>query len=684
MEVSGRTQIGDISILLGSEEDTPLYCEPCDRDGPRVPAFGFCQDCVEHLCESCYKIHRKPTPCRKHILLNKSEMPQLPFTKQTLLKNGANILASVNKNGLSAPHDLTEPCEIHKGKFIEYICCDHKVLGCSPCITIGHRNCKVDYIPDVARNFKSSPEYIYLKHSFNILKDSCKKISDFAKANKIRMQKNQRDIQTGVQKFRKDINNMLDKWEADMNQQSYSIFTEENAKIDSIVTASGKLLTDITKLQDNFKTLEKAKKSNALLIQIKTKGKLVNQYKAIVTQMQEKNTINHFTFEPNQAIEKTLKLITKLGYINIQTRAGNSHLSSPTQKEFLTTLRQRMSRNKWKRLQPILEEEIHEEGEEEILEEVAESESSPTEEVVPLSADEEFKVITEEKVKEVANNAKDNDKEGNGELVVMPAGELCVRIPKDKVRCRNKAIAVVDKDIIAVADAENHAVKLIDTKLETAVSDTELPSRPNGIAFLPDDSLAVALPEECTILFLSITNRLSEEYHLKVNGRCTDLAYCSGKLVVTYQNPGKIEIMDGKGQIFRTIQQTIHGASLYDDSRVNTGTKDKSFYISDRFFKNITWFNLKGKAVCEYSSKSLIRPCGLVALKDGSLLVCNSSNHSIHLISPTMKQDRIVLGKADGLIHPWSIAVDNEQNKLYVGSVDTSDYVSVYELKYAQ
>lgn len=671
LEVSGRTLAGTFSkyFFLGSEEDSTLFCQPCDRDGPRVPAFGFCKDCTEHLCETCYKIHRKPTPCRKHVLLDKTTMPQTPLKKQPLLENGKIPQSPTEPSAL---HELTEPCQVHKGKFIEYFCCDHKVLGCSPCITVSHRNCKIDYIPKVSKNFKSNPEYIYLKHSFNILKECCKKILEFAKINKIKMQKNQTDVQKGVQNFRKEINAMLDKWETEINQQSYSIFAEESAKIDSIVTASGKLFTDISKLQDNFKTLEKENKNNSLLIQIKKKGRLVKQYKAIVHQMQEKNTINNYTFEPNLAIEKMLKLVTKLGYINVQTKGGKAQLPSPTQKEYLSKFRHRLSRNKWKKLQTIAEEEIHEK----VIDE------DPEETDICHTEDNQSEGDAEDDLEEEENESVDQNKEVNTELVAKPAGELCVRIPKDKVRCRNKAIVIVGKDRIAVGDAENHAVKIIDTELQMAISETELSSRPNGIAFLPDDLLAVALPEESMILFLSISNRLSEAYHLKVDGRCTDLAYCPGKLVVAYQNPGKVEIMDEKGHINRTIQQNIHGASLYDDSRVSIGTDNKSFYISDRFFKNITCFSWNGTIICEYNSQSLIRPCGIAALGDGSLLVCNSSNHSIHLISPKLTQDRVILEKKDGLKHPWSVAVDNEKNKLFVGSVDTSDYVNVYEMKH--
>ncbi|XP_053407732.1 E3 ubiquitin-protein ligase TRIM71-like [Mercenaria mercenaria] len=675
MEVSGRKVTGNISkyFFLGSEEDIPLFCEPCDRDGPRVPAHGFCKNCAEYLCESCYKIHRKPTPCKKHILLDKTQMLQIPCRKIVPLENSLKP-RTLGQNVLPVPNDLTEPCQLHPGKFIDYYCCDHKILGCSPCITINHRNCNVNYIPEVSKNYYSNPEYLHLMQSLTALKDSCKKITDHANTHKVRIQKNQESIQKGVKKFRQEINVMLDRWEADTNQQSYSLFADENARTDSLVSASNKLMTDIDKLQEKFKTLEKEKKNNALHVQVKTKGRLVKQYTAIVNQMQEKTAENHYTFEPSLAIQKMLKLVTNFGKINIQTSKG-CQLQSPMHKEYLKKLHNRLFRNKRKGLQPI---------EEEIIEENAVHEEIKVEDTELYAEDDNSKNVPESKSiegnSEIIDKGEGQEEQHHERLLAMPSGELCVRTPNDKVRCRNKAIAIVEKDKIAVVDSENLAIKLIDTKQDVSIYDRELSSRPNGVTVLSKDLLAVALPEESTILFLCISNRLSEAYHLKVDGRCTDLAYCSGKLIVTYQNPGKVEIMDEKGQIFRRIQQNIHGASLYDDSRVTIGVDNKSFYISDRFFKNVKCFNWNGELIGEYNNQQLIRPCGLAALEDGSLLVCNSSNDSIHLISPNLQQDRIMLKREDGLKHPWSIAVDREQNKLYVGSVDTSDHISIYDL----
>lgn len=680
MEVSGKKVEGNLSkyFFLGSEEDLPLFCVPCDRDGPRVTAYGYCQECEEHLCEACYKIHKKPTPCRKHVLLGKNEMPQTPSKKLSMTES---LFTLRNKKVAPAQNALTEECLQHRGKLIEYFCCEHKTVGCGSCILINHRYCNINYIPDVSKSYKMNPQYLYFKQSLINLKESCKKLNEDSNTQKIKIQKNQAGLQNGVRKFRQEINVMLDKWETDVALKSDSIFAEEQAKTESVISASKKLLKDIQELLDSFKSLEKEKKNNDINVQMKMKTGLVKQYKAIIKQMQEKTTENHYTFEPSLAIQKMLKLVTNFGKINTQTKSGPQAQSS-LHKEYLKKIHDRLFRNKRRRLQPIAEEIAEDCKVNEIID-AMDMEQSLREDLSEEDSDQANEETVSTAVEANTQQVENQKEESFKTLQATSAGELYVRVPTDKLRCRNKAIAVVDRDQIAVADSENISIKLIDTEQERAIYDRELSSRPNGVTVVPDQLLAIALPEESKILFLSIPDKLSEAYHIKVDGRCTDVSYISEKLVVTYQNPGKIEIMDLEGHILKKIQQNMHGASLYDDSRVTVGIDYGHFYVSDRFFKNVKCFNVNGKVKGEYNDKRLIRPCGVVALDDGSLLICNSSNHSVHLVSPNLQEDRILLKKTDGIKHPWSIAIDREQNKLYVTSVDTSDHISVYDLKFS-
>jgi hypothetical protein len=78
MEVPGKKASHKLlsTPSQGGAEDFDIYCEICDRAVIRLPALGYCVDCEEHLCQSCFKSHKRPKPLRHHQLLDNEHMPQ--------------------------------------------------------------------------------------------------------------------------------------------------------------------------------------------------------------------------------------------------------------------------------------------------------------------------------------------------------------------------------------------------------------------------------------------------------------------------------------------------------------------------------------------------------------------------------------------------------------------------------
>jgi hypothetical protein len=86
MEVPGK-QDEDSSRA----DDTTLICLPCDSDGLKEPAYGFCQDCQEHLCETCFKHHRRARPFKNHVLIDKDLMPNYRVIADSTLDDTADF-----------------------------------------------------------------------------------------------------------------------------------------------------------------------------------------------------------------------------------------------------------------------------------------------------------------------------------------------------------------------------------------------------------------------------------------------------------------------------------------------------------------------------------------------------------------------------------------------------------------
>ncbi|XP_045172647.2 transcription intermediary factor 1-beta-like [Mercenaria mercenaria] len=249
MEVSGRRdRKGDFtsSLSRSSDDADQIYCLPCKQDGSWVPAYGYCKDCAKHLCETCYKSHRTPAPCRNHILLGKTKMPNT-------LSPGTTYL------------DLTETCDQHHGKAIEYFCKDHESLGCSQCMTMSHINCKLDYIPDVSKNYTASSQYQCLLKSLQILHANLKAIKISIQKKK-RIQENQDRIKEDIKKFRQEIKATLDKWEAQLYKDVDRVFSREDQRTDSTLSQCHEMTINIETQQRSFRSLEQDQKYNMLFI----------------------------------------------------------------------------------------------------------------------------------------------------------------------------------------------------------------------------------------------------------------------------------------------------------------------------------------------------------------------------------------------------------------------------------
>ncbi|XP_052779796.1 uncharacterized protein LOC128217027 [Mya arenaria] len=97
-------------------------CDPCRFDETEEKATGFCVDCVEYLCSTCSRDHRRNKITRTHTILKDEDMPSdvSSFTTmKTMIK-----------------------CKVHPDRTVEYKCSTHNELICVSCFTKAHRQCQ--------------------------------------------------------------------------------------------------------------------------------------------------------------------------------------------------------------------------------------------------------------------------------------------------------------------------------------------------------------------------------------------------------------------------------------------------------------------------------------------------------------------------------------------------------------
>lgn len=237
------------SLSTGSEDATALYCQPCAQDKKEVSAYGYCQNCAEHLCEECYKIHTRPAPSRGHVLMDKSKMPKSQAARHT--------------------------CAIHDGEAIKYHCKDHNYFGCSQCEDI-HRNCNIFNINKVTKGFQSSEEYKNILQRIQKLKSTCINVNKTVKENMEIIQQSRETIRKEVETCRKQINDRVDRWEKDLFDQNDRFHNIEYAKATSTLCDSRDILQQAEQLHENLKMQQAAGNNTRLYIQVKKDERILD------------------------------------------------------------------------------------------------------------------------------------------------------------------------------------------------------------------------------------------------------------------------------------------------------------------------------------------------------------------------------------------------------------------------
>ncbi|XP_052790367.1 uncharacterized protein LOC128224530 [Mya arenaria] len=221
MEVGGRKS--DDANENASTEFV-LNCQPCLKDGREISANGFCKICKEFMCDPCISAHKRFAMSRNHVILTKDKMPSFYMNKDK-----TDVLP-------------TEPCHEHTSEMIKFYCPTHDDLGCSDCIVFHHRNCKVEYLSETAKQYKDSEEYKTLNEKIEHMETVLFALNNEVNDSEAFISEN---IQEEIQKlrtFRAQINLVLD--------------TRENMLLKSIKENEIKQKEILSKLRDGIKGLK--------------------------------------------------------------------------------------------------------------------------------------------------------------------------------------------------------------------------------------------------------------------------------------------------------------------------------------------------------------------------------------------------------------------------------------------
>ena len=114
------------------------YCDLCyEADDLNVKAASFCDDCIQFMCNKCYKIHERLSSTRGHVVKTGTAMPRSQADKPPRFSF----------------------CDEHPKHLKNQFCSFHKQLICSLCSPLYHKNCSTGSVEDVSKSISSSETY---------------------------------------------------------------------------------------------------------------------------------------------------------------------------------------------------------------------------------------------------------------------------------------------------------------------------------------------------------------------------------------------------------------------------------------------------------------------------------------------------------------------------------------------
>nr|XP_022305477.1 E3 ubiquitin-protein ligase TRIM33-like [Crassostrea virginica] len=114
-------------------EKKDQFCDACRRADEEEIATDWCNSCLEYLCRTCAKCHKRHAASQNHELISVSDKDTVPVAIE-------NRVLCIDHN---AP--------------AKYLCVDHEELCCAECVCTKHRKCnQVDEIEKTAENLIQS------------------------------------------------------------------------------------------------------------------------------------------------------------------------------------------------------------------------------------------------------------------------------------------------------------------------------------------------------------------------------------------------------------------------------------------------------------------------------------------------------------------------------------------------
>ena len=298
---------GSKSWLGASDEAYDIVCGPCKTDNVNKEAKHYCEQCQEHLCDSCQDTHRKLKATKNHNILSGHHMPTSSDVSQ---RPACSVSCSCSQN-----QEVAVYCEYHDD------------VICDSCATVKHRRCKTFSVQDKSRRYPTKKlDFIIDKTKTLRMKiEQLQQERDKDRTNITRMKDTcRKEIST----FRKELNDFLDHLERDIIQDLEKHEKKRKQLIDDQIKS---LTTTLKMIELDYKLLEEAKYDNKAETMFASDVKIsknLSEYKAVLDDLKNNFERSDLCFQRNSKLLKMQHIVDSLGSIKEKDSVSYKDTSS--------------------------------------------------------------------------------------------------------------------------------------------------------------------------------------------------------------------------------------------------------------------------------------------------------------------------------------------------------------------
>lgn len=256
--------------------------------------------------------------------------------------------------------------------------------------------------------------------------------------------------------------------------------------------------------------------------------------------------------------------------------------------------------------------------------------------------------------------------------------QINVQTTDDKHNCWITGLTYLSPNKLLLADRDNDCIKCVDTTNRAIISSVQLPSYPWDITTLVTDQAVATLPFDKKLQNITTNGglKLVLSACIEVNGECMGIDFTGDKLVVSFRNPGSVEILDLDGTVLHHVCDHSTTNLLFSwplSLCIAKEIDQEVIYVSDYKLNSITKLSISGQVLETNECSSGCQ--GITATDDGQVIVCGNLSEDVVVVSPDLKNFSILISG----VSPIAVLYCGTQQKIYLSCKDDNS-LHAYDL----